>query len=151
MCAVFLCSALRWLLIGLDLATLQPSPSEDIWDTREKVESSELHHIQFLSPEWFVSTQQFLLIITLCLIKGSVMSLMAGLVFGLLSAYGAFNVSNNPSDIKYSLREYTWACPDPYKMISCWVCWHIHVSYLFQLLLESFHLWWDRDTRNLEK
>ncbi|XP_033469923.1 transmembrane protein 14A [Epinephelus fuscoguttatus] len=35
--------------------------------------------------------------------KGSVMSLMAGLVFGLFSAYGAYNVSNNPSDIKVSL------------------------------------------------
>ncbi|XP_074502523.1 transmembrane protein 14A [Sebastes fasciatus] len=35
--------------------------------------------------------------------KGSVMSLMAGLVFGLLSAYGAFNVSYDPKDIKVSL------------------------------------------------
>ncbi|CAK6951598.1 transmembrane protein 14A [Scomber scombrus] len=35
--------------------------------------------------------------------KGSVMSLMAGLVFGGLSAYGAFNVSRDPSDIKVSL------------------------------------------------
>ncbi|XP_075874809.1 transmembrane protein 14A [Nelusetta ayraudi] len=35
--------------------------------------------------------------------KGSVMSLMAGLVFGGLSAYGALNVSNDPRDIKVSL------------------------------------------------
>ncbi|KAM9847548.1 transmembrane protein 14A [Aulostomus maculatus] len=35
--------------------------------------------------------------------KGSVMSLMAGLVFGGLSAYGAFNISNNPTDIKVLL------------------------------------------------
>ncbi|XP_053291955.1 transmembrane protein 14A [Pleuronectes platessa] len=35
--------------------------------------------------------------------KGSVMSLMAGLVFGGLSAYGAYNVSNDPKDIKVSL------------------------------------------------
>ncbi|XP_053189212.1 transmembrane protein 14A [Scomber japonicus] len=35
--------------------------------------------------------------------KGSVMSLMAGLVFGGLSAYGAFKVSRDPSDIKVSL------------------------------------------------
>lgn len=31
--------------------------------------------------------------------KGSVMSLMAGLVFGGLSAYGAYNLSNDPKDI----------------------------------------------------
>ncbi|XP_054886175.1 transmembrane protein 14A [Poeciliopsis prolifica] len=30
--------------------------------------------------------------------KGSVMSLIAGLVFGGLSAYGAYNVSNDPKD-----------------------------------------------------
>ncbi|XP_070696657.1 transmembrane protein 14A [Pempheris klunzingeri] len=35
--------------------------------------------------------------------KGSVMSLMAGLVFGLLSAYGAYNTSNDSKDIKVSL------------------------------------------------
>ncbi|XP_029962510.1 transmembrane protein 14A [Salarias fasciatus] len=35
--------------------------------------------------------------------KGSVMSLMAGLVFGGLSAYGAFNISSDPKDIKISL------------------------------------------------
>ncbi|XP_061914240.1 transmembrane protein 14A [Entelurus aequoreus] len=35
--------------------------------------------------------------------KGSVMSLMAGLVFGGLSAYGAYNISNNRTDIKVSL------------------------------------------------
>ncbi|XP_060942754.1 transmembrane protein 14A isoform X1 [Limanda limanda] len=35
--------------------------------------------------------------------KGSVMSLMAGIVFGGLSAYGAYNVSNDPKDIKVSL------------------------------------------------
>ncbi|TKS85502.1 Transmembrane protein 14A [Collichthys lucidus] len=35
--------------------------------------------------------------------KGSVMSLMAGLVFGGLSAYGALNVSNDSKDIKVSL------------------------------------------------
>ncbi|XP_069000905.1 transmembrane protein 14A [Embiotoca jacksoni] len=35
--------------------------------------------------------------------KGSVMSMMAGLVFGGLSFYGAFNVSNDPKDIKVSL------------------------------------------------
>ena len=37
---------------------------------------------------------------------GSVMSLMAGLVFGGLSAYGAYNVSNDPKDIQVSLRKY---------------------------------------------
>ncbi|KAM8858619.1 1-acyl-sn-glycerol-3-phosphate acyltransferase epsilon isoform 3-T4 [Spinachia spinachia] len=35
--------------------------------------------------------------------KGSVMSLMAGLVFGCLSAYGAYSVSYDPKDIKISL------------------------------------------------
>ncbi|KAM9365104.1 transmembrane protein 14A [Pholidichthys leucotaenia] len=35
--------------------------------------------------------------------KGSVMSLMAGLVFGGLAAYGAYNLSNDPKDIKVSL------------------------------------------------
>ncbi|XP_061693761.1 transmembrane protein 14A [Syngnathoides biaculeatus] len=35
--------------------------------------------------------------------KGSVMSLMAGLVFGGLSAYGAYNTSNKPTDIKVLL------------------------------------------------
>ncbi|XP_057704774.1 transmembrane protein 14A [Corythoichthys intestinalis] len=35
--------------------------------------------------------------------KGSVMSLMAGLVFGGLSAYGAYNISNKPTDIKVLL------------------------------------------------
>ncbi|XP_054654923.1 transmembrane protein 14A [Dunckerocampus dactyliophorus] len=35
--------------------------------------------------------------------KGSVMSLMAGILFGGLSAYGAYNISNNPADIKVSL------------------------------------------------
>ncbi|KAM6916153.1 transmembrane protein 14A [Xenentodon cancila] len=34
--------------------------------------------------------------------KGSVMSLMAGLVFGGLSAYGAYNISNDPKDIQVS-------------------------------------------------
>ncbi|KAM4599980.1 transmembrane protein 14A [Fundulus heteroclitus] len=31
--------------------------------------------------------------------KGSVMSLIAGLVFGGVSAYGAYNVSNDPKDV----------------------------------------------------
>ncbi|XP_018604869.1 transmembrane protein 14A [Scleropages formosus] len=35
--------------------------------------------------------------------KGSVMSMVAGLLFGSLSAYGAFRVSNDSSDIKVSL------------------------------------------------
>lgn len=35
--------------------------------------------------------------------KGSVMSLVAGLVFGGLSAYGAYNVSGDPKDIKVLL------------------------------------------------
>ncbi|XP_030603522.1 transmembrane protein 14A [Archocentrus centrarchus] len=35
--------------------------------------------------------------------KGSVMSLMAGLVFGGLSAFGAYIMSNDPKDIKVSL------------------------------------------------
>ncbi|XP_068182960.1 transmembrane protein 14A [Antennarius striatus] len=35
--------------------------------------------------------------------KGSVMSLMAGIVFGALSAYGAYNISNDTKDIKFSL------------------------------------------------
>ncbi|XP_056291945.1 transmembrane protein 14A [Pseudoliparis swirei] len=35
--------------------------------------------------------------------KGSVMSLMAGLVFGWFAAYGAYNVSYDPKDIKVSL------------------------------------------------
>ncbi|XP_040033815.1 transmembrane protein 14A [Gasterosteus aculeatus] len=35
--------------------------------------------------------------------KGSVMSLMAGLVFGCLSAYGAYYVSYDAKDIKISL------------------------------------------------
>ncbi|XP_035519202.1 transmembrane protein 14A [Morone saxatilis] len=35
--------------------------------------------------------------------KGSVMSLMAGLVFGGLSAYGAYNISHDSKDIKVSL------------------------------------------------
>ncbi|XP_042357645.1 transmembrane protein 14A [Plectropomus leopardus] len=35
--------------------------------------------------------------------KGSVMSMMAGVVFGVLSAYGAYNISNDPKDIKVSL------------------------------------------------
>ena len=34
------------------------------------------------------------------------MSLMAGLVFGGLSAYGAYNISNDSKDIKISLCEY---------------------------------------------
>ncbi|TNN56159.1 Transmembrane protein 14C [Liparis tanakae] len=37
--------------------------------------------------------------------RGSVMSLMAGLVFGVLAAYGAYNVSYDPKDIKVSLRK----------------------------------------------
>ncbi|XP_063730536.1 transmembrane protein 14A [Eleginops maclovinus] len=35
--------------------------------------------------------------------KGSTMSLMAGLVFGGFSAYGAYNISFDPKDIKVSL------------------------------------------------
>ncbi|XP_011482821.1 transmembrane protein 14A isoform X1 [Oryzias latipes] len=35
--------------------------------------------------------------------KGSVMSMMAGLVFGAFSAYGAYNISNNPKDFQVSL------------------------------------------------
>ncbi|KAL4640891.1 transmembrane protein 14A [Arapaima gigas] len=35
--------------------------------------------------------------------KGNVMSMVAGLLFGSLSAYGAFRLSNDPSDIKISL------------------------------------------------
>ncbi|XP_070833989.1 transmembrane protein 14A [Chaetodon trifascialis] len=35
--------------------------------------------------------------------KASVMSLMAGLVFGGLSAYGAYKISNDSKDIKISL------------------------------------------------
>lgn len=34
------------------------------------------------------------------------MSMMAGLVFGAFSAYGAYNISYNPKDIQVSLREY---------------------------------------------
>lgn len=81
---------------------LQPSPLEDLWDTREKVQCSHLMILTF-----------FLLILAktvhlgdLCFTAGSVMSLMAGLVFGGLSAYGAFNISNDTKDIKISLREY---------------------------------------------
>ncbi|XP_071998409.1 transmembrane protein 14A isoform X4 [Engystomops pustulosus] len=35
--------------------------------------------------------------------KGSIVSLAAGLTFGVLAAYGALRVSNNPRDIKISL------------------------------------------------
>ncbi|CAI9617107.1 unnamed protein product [Staurois parvus] len=35
--------------------------------------------------------------------KGSIVSLAAGLMFGLLAAYGAMRVSFNPRDIKISL------------------------------------------------
>ncbi|XP_068135462.1 transmembrane protein 14A [Hyperolius riggenbachi] len=35
--------------------------------------------------------------------KGSIVSLIAGLSFGLLAAYGAMRVSYDPSDIKISL------------------------------------------------
>ncbi|XP_013878811.1 transmembrane protein 14A [Austrofundulus limnaeus] len=35
--------------------------------------------------------------------KASVMSLIAGLVFGGLSAYGAYNISNDPKNIQVSL------------------------------------------------
>ncbi|XP_072264544.1 transmembrane protein 14A [Pyxicephalus adspersus] len=35
--------------------------------------------------------------------KGSIVSLAAGLTFGLLAAYGALRVSYNPRDIKISL------------------------------------------------
>lgn len=38
--------------------------------------------------------------------SGSVMSLMAGLIFGGLAVYGAYNISNDPKDIKFSLCEY---------------------------------------------
>lgn len=34
------------------------------------------------------------------------MSLMAGLVFGGISAYGAYNITNDSKDIKISLCEY---------------------------------------------
>lgn len=34
------------------------------------------------------------------------MSLVAGLIFGVISAYGAYNMSNDPKDIKFSLCEY---------------------------------------------
>lgn len=42
---------------------------------------------------------------SLHLIAGSVMSMMAGLVFGGLSAYGAYNITNDSKDIKVSLCE----------------------------------------------
>ncbi|KAM5164755.1 transmembrane protein 14A [Mantella aurantiaca] len=35
--------------------------------------------------------------------KGSIVSLTAGLLFGLLAAYGAWRVSYNPTDIKISM------------------------------------------------
>ncbi|XP_056148431.1 transmembrane protein 14A [Lampris incognitus] len=35
--------------------------------------------------------------------KGSVMSLIAGLVFGGFSAYGAYRVSSDPNDVKVAL------------------------------------------------
>lgn len=35
--------------------------------------------------------------------KGSMVSLVAGLSFGILSGYGAYRVSSNPGDIKISL------------------------------------------------
>ncbi|XP_043832968.1 transmembrane protein 14A [Dromiciops gliroides] len=35
--------------------------------------------------------------------KGSIVSLVAGLFFGLLSGYGAYRVSRDPRDIKVSL------------------------------------------------
>lgn len=34
------------------------------------------------------------------------MSLVAGLVFGGLSAYGAYNISKDPKNIQVSLRKY---------------------------------------------
>lgn len=37
--------------------------------------------------------------------SGSVMSLVAGLLFGTISAYGAFRVSSEPSDVTVSLRK----------------------------------------------
>lgn len=39
-------------------------------------------------------------------VTASVMSLIAGLVFGGLSAYGAYNISNDPKNIQVSLRKY---------------------------------------------
>lgn len=59
------------------------------------------------------------------------MSLMAGLVFGGLSFYGAFNITYNSKDIKVSLCEYgskTWF-RFPFSSIMSWylftssVCW----------------------------
>ncbi|MBN3320834.1 TM14C protein, partial [Atractosteus spatula] len=38
--------------------------------------------------------------------KGSVMSLIAGLLFGSLSAFGAYRLSIDPRDVKVSLGEY---------------------------------------------
>ncbi|XP_043535173.1 transmembrane protein 14A [Chiloscyllium plagiosum] len=35
--------------------------------------------------------------------KGSVMSLMSGLLFGSLAGYGAYQVSNDPQNVKISL------------------------------------------------
>ncbi|XP_041108072.1 transmembrane protein 14A isoform X1 [Polyodon spathula] len=35
--------------------------------------------------------------------KGSVMSLIAGFLFGFLSCYGAYRISNDPKDVKLSL------------------------------------------------
>lgn len=86
---------------------------------------------------------------------GSVMSLMAGIVFGGLSAYGAYNVSTDSKNIKVSLCEYAEAEMIMSQFADNWLkrpsaSWHcVMVFPFFQWPLESSQSWWEWDTRNL--
>ena len=70
-------------------------------------------------------------------VVASVMSLVAGLVFGGLSAYGAFNLTNDPKDIKISLCEYESlvSFSEIIWLSLCSV--HVMVFYCFQLPQDS--------------
>lgn len=78
------------------------------------------------------------------------MSLIAGLVFGGLSAYGAYNISNNPKNIQVSLRKHASMrlYRQAFKLVFFYFSFIYHVIF-FQLLRESSQSWWDWDTRSL--
>lgn len=79
---------------------------------KQKVEHVELLGQQKCRPKSiFLQVAQMLLKQTehLPCFAGSVTSLVAGLLFGIVSLYGAYKVSYERSDVTVSLREYLYA------------------------------------------
>lgn len=91
--------SLKWLSTGLDLVMLEPSLWEALLDTRGKViMTTPYNGVVYCTSTFLIPSHNLF-----CFSLGSVMSLIAGLLFGCISAYGAYRVSNEPREVAVSL------------------------------------------------